>query len=352
MEKEKKFGTKMNRETESETIGVLKHRNGTRTLSGASVSDLILSETYGLARSLWGGHVHVDTVLIRDTIETYFVNAFEWEGIDRKFHTMMEKILFRHGKCAIVKLPNGDIVPAQFTWKKEDEDYYGKPKKITLATNNKFNGKIITEERFVIIQNNSKGPEDGLKGLGTLEYSWERIRQITRALIDVDNASLLSRPKWGANLSADDAAIHDIENAMNSNRSIIPVGNIDFAQGGLEDLAGNDATQSRINILQFQLNFLLQLLGLSVNEGNVKAERMSEMEVAKGDKFEKANMDGEKNALMKDMMKERIVAAEEAKEKLGWNVTIAEPVEDKPLEVNGALNKAKVGGKDEQQTNI
>lgn len=337
MTKQVKFGYGEKQLTDQEKQNILYQRNSRNTLKNGQVLLADRSYSNGLMYDLWGKGILPDAKFLKDRIQTYFVNLFEWTGEDvtEQFKVKLEQLLFRYGKAAVVKMPDGNFYPVDYNWDSQDEDFYGDPTKITIITDNKFNGKIFKKDRFVIIKNNQDMS-------GTLAYAFERLRQINRAIIDVDNASLISRPKWGVNISADDAAIADIENAMTSNRAIIATGNIDFREGGLEDLTGTDTTESRINLYQFQVNNLLLMLGLDVNDGNIKAERMSELEVAKSEKFD--------GLLIKDMFERRLAVIDDLKE-LGMNIQLEERVEEEETEVNGELNKDKVERAENEETN-
>lgn len=324
---------------QSEEEDILVRKNTTsETKSNHSVRTLGIgmSFTDGISPSLWKNN-NVDWVLHRDRIRTFFINIWNYESKDESFtpdfRRTMEDALFKEGRVALIKLPNGKIYPAKFTWEKEDEDYYGTPKKITLSTNNDYNGKMMfnTDEKktFVIIWNNTTRK-------GTLHYAWERLRQIVRALRDIDNAGILSSPKWGVNISTDDESWVDIMDAMLSRAPVVPMGNIDFTEANVQSLAGEDQADSKINLYTFQLSNLLKLLGLKANMFN-KKERMSELEVSRNDEFE--------NIFIKEMFERRKEGLEDAKEHLGIDIKIIEdeiitgenPEKD---DQNGELNKA------------
>lgn len=330
IKKELVIGEKHNRLTKSEEIEILKLKNGTRSgTEGVILTGLTHSLTGGIGKSLWD-NVNMDWIFIRDRILTYFVNLFEWEGKDvtPNFKRKMEKVLFRHGKVAIVKLPDGEFVATEFVHEDHDRNFYGEPTRIQIVTTNEFSGTNYEEGEFVIIYNNTSR-------YGTLNFANERMRQIVRALRDVDNASVLSRPKWGINTSDDDAAIVDAENAMNSDRWLVPMGNINFQEMDIHPLNGEDLTETKINTYSFQLSNLLKMLGLQVNDGNIKAERQTELEIARNDEFD--------SLLIKDMFDRRKEKLEELKE-FGLDITLAEPEvlkENKDKEqVNGKLNQA------------
>lgn len=333
------IGEKHDRLTESEEIEVLKLRNGKRTYAGdpgLGLWGLTHSITGGIGKSMWE-NTNMDWVFIRDRILTYFVNLFEWEGeyVTPDFKRELERILFRFGKVAIIKLPDGTFVPTQYTCKDQDLDFYGNPKRIQIVTTNKFSGKVYDKGDFVIIYNNTAR-------YGTLNFANERLRQIVRSLRDVDNASTLSRPKWGINTTDDDQAIVEAESAMNSDQWLIPLGNINFQDMDIQNLAGDDNTETKINTYAFQLSNLLKMLGLKVNDGNIKAERQTELEVSRSDEFD--------NLLIMDMFNRRKEKLEELKE-FGLTIELKEtelitgedPDKD---EVNGMLNKAINRGED------
>lgn len=340
-----KLGKKEDLMTEKEIENVLYAKNSRSTLKNGQVLAGDRSLTYGLAYDIWGKGVLPDVKLFVNKLKSYFGNLFEWNGKDvsEEFKLKLEHILFQHGRCAVVKMPNGEFFPVEYNWNEEDEDFYGNPEKITIITNNKFNGRIFKKDNFVIIKNNSEG--ENQEGKGTLFFAYERLRQINRSIIDVDNASIAARTKLGAKISPDDNSLVDIENAYHSSRVIIPTGNADFGEEGLEDLTADDRTDVKINSYHFQVNNLLQLLGLSVNEGNIKAERMSELEVAKGDKF----AEGEVNLIILDMYQRRQSKIEALKE-LGMDINLwkveSEVITEK--DVNGELNKEKVGVDNEE----
>lgn len=334
------IGSQEERMSESEEIEILKIKNGTRTYAGGLPTRPFHYESFsgGIATTMWE-NTNMDWVFIRDRIKTYFVNLFDWEGQDvtPEFKREFESILFRYGKVAVFKTPSGEYFPAQFTHKKEDEDFYHNPKKIKIVTTNDYNGKEFKEGQFVIVYNNTSK-------YGTLNFANERLRQIIRALRDVDNASLVSRPKWGLNITDDDAAIVDAERALNSDRALIPLGNINFQEMDIQDLSKEDNASTKINTYSFQLSNLLKMLGLKVNDGNIKAERQTELEIARNDEFD--------NMLIKDMFERRQEKVEELKE-FGMDIELVENEivsgeenEDKE-QVNGKLNEKLDEVKDE-----
>lgn len=320
-------------EKEQEDILVRRNITSEKSSNTTATSYLGIGKSYtgGISPSMWKNN-NVDWILHREKIKTFFMEIWDYESSDENFtpdfRRMFEEILFMEGKCALIKLPNGKIYPAKFTWEKEDEDYYGNPNKITISTNNMFNGKIIYEGNFSIVWNNTSRR-------GTLEWTWERMRQVVRSLRDVDNAGLLSRAKWGINISADDESWVDIANTMESDSAIVPMGNIDFTEANVQNLAGQDYTQQKIDLYSFQLSNLLKLLGLKANMFN-KKERMSELEISRNDEFE--------NLFIQDMYERRLEGLELAKETLGIEIKVLEneiitgenPEKD---DVNGELNK-------------
>lgn len=327
-----KIGEKHNRLTESEEIEILKLKNGKRSYAGDTALGLwglSHSLTGGIAKSMWENQ-NIDWVFIRDRILTYFVNLFEWKGKDvtPDFKRELERILFRYGRVAIIKLPDGTFVPTQYTCKKEHLDFYGNPKKIQIVTTNKYSGKIYKKGDFVIVYNNTAR-------YGTLSFANERMRQIVRALRDIDNASTLSRPKWGINTTDDDAAIAEAEHAMNSDQWLIPMGNLNFQDMDIQNLAGDDNTETKINTYAFQTSNLLKLLGLQVNDGNVKAERQTELEISRSDEYG--------GLLTKDMFDRRKEKVDELKE-FGLDIDIEQSEELKEdtdkTDLKGEVNQA------------
>lgn len=308
-----KIGAKHDMVSKDEEIAILKAKNGTRSGTIGEGEMYHGSFTSGIGKNLWENK-SIDWIAHRNIIERYFISLFEWEGnFKPDFRRELEKILFRYGKVAIFKAPDGEFFPAQFTFTREDEDYYGNPKKITIVhTNEALNGTELGEGEFVIIYNNV------LKH-GTLDFLNERMRQVVRALKDVDNSSLLSRPKWGLNITEDDAAIYDIENSFNSDKAFVPMGNIDFNVVGLEDLSGDDLTKTKMETYLFQRSNLLKLLGLDVNGEFAKKERQTEEEIAKNNEFD--------GMLIKDMFDMRIEKLEELKE-FGMTISLEQKEEE------------------------
>lgn len=315
------IGKEHDRLTPAQEIEILKLKNGTRSGTDNIGLELTYSYTGGLGRSMFE-NINPDWIQIRNVIETYFVNLFTWNGVDDDFKREVEKILFRHGKVAIIQLPNKEFVPVQFTYEKDDEDFYGNPKKITIVTTNNFNGRVINKGKFVIIYNNHIRH-------GTMTFLYERLRQTVRALRDVDNNSLLSRPKWGANVSSSDQAWVEILNAMNSDNAVVPLGNIDFIEAGMIPLNGEDRSQSLITTYDFQLKNMLKLIGLQVN--GAKLERQTELEVTKNDEFD--------GFILEDMGKQREQAIDKLNEIGLTGVTVEMNTEDEEDEVNGEVNK-------------
>lgn len=320
--------------TEEEKIKILLAKNGTHSYAGTlPLGMLDNSYTSGIATTMWE-NTNMDWVFIRDRIQTYFVKLFEWEGEDvtPDFKRELERILFRYGKVAVFKTPAGEFFPAQFTWNKKDEDFYHNPKRIKLVTTNDWNGKILNEGEFVVIYNNQSR-------YGTLNFANERLRQIVRSLVDVDNASLLSRPKWGVNTTGDDRAIADAELAMKSNKAFVKIGNINFQEMAIQDLSKEDNAETKINTYSFQMSNLLKMLGLKVNDGNIKAERQTELEISRNDEFD--------NKLIEDMFDERMDKIDDLKEfgmkiELKENEIVNESLKEETPDkdsINGEVNK-------------
>lgn len=332
-----KVGKEEDNLTEDEKIAILKERNGTRTSTNelaapsSHLYGLNYSFTGGISKNIWSG-LNPDMIQIRNVIETFFVQLFEWEGIDRNFKHRMEHILFKEGRVAIVKLPNGEIYPVEYTHNDDYKDFYGNPLRINITTDNDYNGAEFKEGEFVIIYNNHVKH-------GTMTFMYERLRQVVRALRDVDNASTLSSPKWAANISSDDQAWVDVLDAMNSDLPVVPMGNIDFKEAGITDISGTDYSDSRMSVFKFQLSTMLKFLGLKVNDGQVKAERQTEMEVSRNDEFD--------SQIFQDMYNSRFDKLEELRA-LGLTIDLKEtelingedPDKD---EVNGEVNKVIQG---------
>lgn len=327
-----KIGSMDSRMTPQEEIEILKLKNGSRSgTEGLLWAGFNYSYTGGLPRAIFGElQTNPDWIQLRNVIETYFVNLFTWNGLDKNFLRKFERILFRYGKVAVFKTPDGEYLPGQFTYAKEDTDYYGNPRKITIVSATKFNGLKLREGNFVIVYNNHMHR-------GVVEFMWERFRQWTRALRDIDNNSMLSRPKWGANISKNDAAWVDVMDAMNSDAPIVPMGNIDFQEAGIQDLAGADRADSLITTYDFHLKNLLKLIGLQVN--GAKLERQTELEVSKNDEFD---------ALIFDDMLERRKEGVEALIEFGMTgVSVElelEEEQEQSEELNGATHKELVKG--------
>lgn len=303
-----KIGSQSEVMNPNEIVNKVVAKNSRVTLNTATGgTTLNYSYTGGIAPSIYE-NANPDWVQIVNLIETYMVRLFQWEGIEEDFRGEMEHLLFRHGKVAIIKLPNGDIYPTHFSHNREDEDFYGNPKEITIHTRNKFNGMRFKDKDFVILWNNHKKT-------GTLTFLYERLRQTVKSLRDVDNNSLLSAPKWGVNITADDNAFIDVIDAMHSSASIIPFGNINFREMGVENLSGEDRADSMIETFRFQLSTLLKMIGLRVNNGTVKAERQTKEEILTNDEFD--------GFILDDMFKvreDKITALNE----LGLQISIVE----------------------------
>lgn len=327
------FGKDYDNLSESEEVAILKAKNG--SVAGTlplfldeGLIELTSSYTGGIGRDIWRSTTP-DMVQLRNLISTYFARLFKWSGsedVDRHFIKRLNNILFRNGKAALVKFPDGKVRPVEFTWNDKDEDFYGNPSKITIITTNAFNGRIFRANQFVIINNNHNGS-------GTLTYMWERMRQTIRALRDVDNNSVLSAPKWGVGLSASDAGYIDVAAAMNSNKPIIPLGGVSFTEAGVQDLTGEDRADSKINIYEFQLKNLLKMIGLEVN--SAKMERQTELELSKNDEFD--------GFILQDMYESRLEVLDEVKEKLDFDLriefVIEEVEENEETELNGEVHK-------------
>ncbi|MFV0535438.1 MAG: hypothetical protein ACK5MR_17575 [Cumulibacter sp.] len=126
---------------------------------------------------------------------------------------------------------------------------------------------------------------------------------------------------------------------MNSDLPIVPMGNIDFKDANITDLSGTDYSESRMSVFKFQLSTMLKFLGLKVNDGQVKAERQTEMEVSRNDEFD--------SQIFQDMYNSRFDKLEELRA-LGLTIDLKEtelingedPDKD---EVNGEVNKVIQG---------
>lgn len=288
-----------------------------------------VSHPGGLIKDIWTT-THQDTLFLRDRLITYFFNLFEWKGLEPQFRQELERILFRFGKVAVVKIGN-DFFPVQFTWDNDKRDFYGRPKEITITTDNEYNGTVYNNygEDFIIMYNNyTKIP--------TLLLAWERIRQTMRSLIDVDNSSLLMRPKVFVGVDETDSKWVDLNESLMSEQAVIPAGQLQLGKD-IEQLEGaGDNTIAFQDNYQFQLSNLLKMLGLKANMHN-KAERMSELEVSRNDEFD--------NLLLKDMFDRRIEGIEDLKTLGMQGITLPynEAIEgnEEKDEVNGELNKAK-----------
>lgn len=344
MEDLKLGGKKISKEEE---IKILKLKNGSRSYSGDIPFEYSIRGAF--SSDIWEptNQYNIDLHLIRDRINTYFVNLFDWElnnfSTEQMKHTFLKRLehyLFRYGKVAIVKYID-DFIPIQFVNTKNEKgeeflDYWDEPTKITAVSNFKLlNNKIFDEGEFVIIYNNTNK-------LPTLSLFTNRLIQTARALIEVDNSSLLNRTKWAVNIDKDDNLIYDLENAFRSNKIFLPVQNNEFKNGDFQDLTGNDLTATKIDTFSFQLSFMLKLLGLKVNDGNIKKERMSEIEVSRNDEFD--------NLLIEDMFRMRKNKEKELKD-FGISLTIKEnelitgEIKSKD-DLNGEVNKK--GGNNER----
>ncbi len=297
-----------------------------RTMKYNSTNPLALPYAGALSIDIWD-NLNLDTLWIRDRLQTYFFNLFKYNGMEKQFQRELEYILFRYGKVAIVKLPNGEIVPVNFSHKVKDENFYGTPTKITIHTKNKFNGIKVDEKDFVLGFNN-------ITRVGTLVLGLERIRQTVRALVDVDNNSLITRPRWWVGMNEDDEKWKDVEDAMHSDKAIIPKGNIDLIGGDIVEFTPEDRSVAKQDTYKFQLQNLLKMLGLKTNDSQ-KAERMSELEIARNDEFD--------NLLLLDMFDRRDEMLEEVNDKFSQSFSLDREhiEEEKPDEVNGALNKQR-----------
>lgn len=320
-------------------VNVLVERNSTSTSTNnyirtAKLIDVLDIDGDGISLDLWN-NISLDWVMFRDILERYMVTNFKWEIKDKDFYRpeefvkKLEQLLFRHGNVAIVKTPDGNVYPANFTYVKDDCDYYGVPKKITLITDNKFNGKIIYEKNFVIMYNTSSRK-------GTLDLSLELMRQTVIALKDVYNNRLMSGVKFGVGISQDDDMYIDLYNAFRSKDPIVPLGNSKLLNSEVHDMSQEDRAEEKIRTFEFLMSLWLKVLGLKTNPE--KLERQTELEVARNDEF-----DGN---LMLDMYNNRQSKTEELKDKLGIDMTlpmtqeIKGEDEDKD-EVNGEENKKK-----------
>lgn len=270
-----------------------------------------------------------DVKLLLTTLRRYFSTVWEYEGVDKRFTRRMEKILFDEGSVAIVKLPDGEWYPTAYVYdnKLDTGLYDDDPIRITAVTDNNINNMKFKEGEFFVIHNNTEIQ-------GTLRNAYERIRQTTRALRDVYNASTISAPKIIFAGDEDDRKRVDVARAYMSKLPYAYVGEGGKDDFQMLDITPEDRTQIRIMGYRFLLADLLQFLGLKVNDGDFKAERQTENEIARGDKFD--------NLLMVDMDRERADGIKRGA-KLGCPLRIKEPEiiygESEKDEVNGEVNK-------------
>lgn len=328
-------------EAEQAVVEAIVAKNSTSYSSNALVSSSIKNLT--INRSWAGGlgidpweSVNRDVIMIRDVVKRYFTRLFKWEIEGwtsykvNKFVTKFEHLLFENGELAIVKMPDGDFLPIMYEAKEEDLDYYQYPTLIKAVSefNDELNGMEFEEGEFVIVRNTSDRK-------GTIWFVYERLRQVIRALQDVDNASFLKRPKWALGITKDDKIWIDVFNALNSDEPIVPIGTSGLLKdNGIADMSADINVMENIETFKFLFTFMLKMLGLNVNDGMVKAERQTELELTQAQEFG--------NLLIEDMFIERECIEEELANmglKMRLTKTEESAHDDEKNKVNGEENK-------------
>lgn len=320
--------------SKEEEINLIKLKNSKITATGDlfGVSFSNMSYKSGFGSDIWiePNDLNIDLIFIRDRIKTYFVNLFEWDykidddKMKHLFTRKLEYILFRYGKVAIIKLPDGNFFP--FPYVHKELDIYDEPIKISiLSKNGSLNKKIYKKGEFVIIYNNDSK-------LPTLGLAWNRLIQINRALIDVDNSMLLARAKWAFPITKDDTIMEDAEIQMRNDNAFIKLSDDLIRDNTIQLLQADDRSMQKTELYQFQLTNLLKMLGLKVNNANMKKERVTEIEIARNDEFN--------DLLIQDMWRCRNEKISEMK-KFGIYMEIKEiELEEKEKdELNGEVNK-------------
>jgi len=272
-----------------------------------------------------------DFFLFVDAFRRIFTTMFKWEGLEKWEMRSLEDKLFLYGKCAIYKMPDGDLIFSDFSFDDGDLDCYGYPHKITLIYpkgrySNSLNGKKLNRGSYIVIFNNSSY-------LSTLLWLYKRLKFLLYSLVDVDNANLISVQKVLIPTLADDMLVEDINKFFRSKKIAASV--TMSLKDGLNNtiIELEDRSKSKQENFLFHLNLILKLLGFEVNENVEKKERQTEMEVAKQASFEKY--------LLINMWNMREEGAEMFKGELGITITPIEPdiLKEKKPEVNGEENK-------------
>lgn len=266
----------------------------------------------------------VEYLLIIQKLQEMFLSIFDYTFEDknysnrekRDFVVKLEKTLFLNGRCAIVKWGK-KIYPLPFHYEEQDIDLYGNPLKIKVdlslskkSTDNKDIKKLIfsnegDEKQFVIVNNNS------LK-LRTLFNMQERILELCKRIIELDNAAFISKPHLFWISEADDESVRDINLALNDDHNLVKKIPDEFKEA-LYPFIGPDLTSPRQEQVLFYLNFVFKLAGFSVNDLNNKKERQTEEEIKKSDTF---------TGLLKNMLIEREVAFADVRDILNVNINV------------------------------
>ena len=248
-----------------------------------------------------------------DAIMRFFLNIFEYEGLDRKQNIVLEEILFWNGKAALIKSPDGQIVPVAYTTKKWD--ITGKfSKEISVIafgnTTNKIIGKTYKENEFIELYNKAWP-------LATIVFYLDRLDKAVQALISVDLDALISTPIWAIFSDISDKEAQSIKSAiLNARRggdNIVNLSNME----SMDELQLFEAKSRSKELQEYYENIKrssLGLLGLQVNEMSNKAERVTEMEINRSDVF------GQE--LFKDMFRSRQMNLDKSQQVLNKAISL------------------------------